>query len=183
MKKTFGYIIFFLLTLFLWDLTLNQSQPQAAAGQALPRYFEAPEFVGLTDWINSEEIRSIKDLRGKVVLVDFWTFGCINCIHTLPYVQAWHEKFKEQGLIVLGVHAPEFGYERKKENVLKAVKKYGLTYPVVIDNGFNYWRSYRNRYWPAFFLIDKKGVVRYKHFGEGRYGETEAAIMNLLGES
>lgn len=183
MKKIFVWSFFLVFFLTLWVFNIYAGKQAAVAGQALPRLFEAPEFVGLTDWINSEEIKSIKNLRGKVVLVDFWTFGCINCIHTLPYVQQWHEKFRDRGLVVLGVHAPEFGYERKKDNVKRAVKKYGLTYPVVIDNDFNYWRAYRNRYWPAFFLIDKEGVVRYKHFGEGRYQVTEAAIQNLLDES
>lgn len=150
------------------------------AQKELPMYFAAPEFIGLTDWINSPAIKSIRDLKGKVVLVDFWTFGCINCIHTLPYVQRWYEKYKGEGLVVLGIHAPEFSFERQLDNVMGAVKKYGLTYPVAIDNGFNYWRAYHNRYWPAFFLIDKNGVVRYKHFGEGRYKETENAIVTLL---
>jgi len=122
----------------------------------------------------------MKELRGKVILVDFWTYSCFNCINTFPYVQSWHEKYAKEGLVVLGIHAPEFWFERKLDNVKQAVKKHGLTFPIALDNGFKLWRAYRNRYWPAFYLIDKNGVVRYTHFGEGRYRETEAAIASLL---
>ena len=160
-------------------------------GKLLPKLYPAPEFTGLKKWINSREIKSMHDLRGKVVLsmhdlrgkvvlIDFWTFGCINCIHTLPHVQKWHKTYKDKGLVVLGIHAPEFDYERKIKNVREAVNKYGLTFPVAIDNGFKLWRAYKNRFWPAMYLIDKGGTVRYMHFGEGRYKETEAAIVNLL---
>jgi thiol-disulfide isomerase/thioredoxin len=149
-------------------------------GKLLPKINRAPEFTGLKNWINSPEIKSMRDLRGKVVLIDFWTFGCINCIHTLPYVQKWHQTYKDHGLVVLGIHAPEFDYEKKLKNVMRAVNKYGLTFPVAIDNGFKLWRAYRNRFWPAMYLIDKDGIVRYIHFGEGRYKETESAIVSLL---
>ena len=146
----------------------------------LPTLYPAPEFSGLANWINSREIKSIRELRGKVVLVDFWTYSCFNCVNTFPYVQGWHEKFKDDGLVVLGIHAPEFAFERDTNNVKNAVKKYGLTYPIALDNGFKLWRAYKNRYWPAFYLIDKQGMVRYTHFGEGRYKEMEAAIASLL---
>ncbi len=106
--------------------------------------------------------------------------NCINCIHTFPYVQKWHEAYKEKGLVVLGIHAPEFDFERKPENVIAAVKRFGLTFPVAIDNGFKLWRAYKNRFWPAFYLVDKEGIVRYMHFGEGRYRDTEADIVYLL---
>ncbi len=146
----------------------------------LPRLFKAPEFRGLSNWINSDPIRSMNDLKGKVVLVDFWTFGCVNCIHTLPYVKEWHNRYADRGLVVLGVHAPEFQYERKLENVQAAVKRFQIKYPVVQDNDFKFWRAYKNRYWPALFLVDADGIVRYTHYGEGRYRETEGAIVKLL---
>jgi len=152
-------------------------KPQASS---LPVLFKAPEIPDLTHWINSNKIKSMKELRGKVVLVDFWTYSCFNCINTFPYVQSWHEKYEKDGLVVLGIHAPEFRFERNLDNVKGAVKKHGLTFPIALDNGFKLWRAYGNRYWPAFYLIDKNGVVRYRHFGEGRYQETEAAIANLL---
>lgn len=148
---------------------------------SLPFLFDAPELVGLTNWINTEPIGSMKELRGQVVLLDFWTYSCINCIRTLPYIQSWHEKYADDGLVILGIHAPEFQFEQKLENVQKAVNEFGLTYAVVQDNDFKTWRAYGNRYWPAKYLIDQNGVVRYVHFGEGDYEETEANIAELLG--
>ena len=169
----------------LWAILIfsaSQAMAHSAKPQpsSLPVLFDAPEIPGLTHWINSKKINSMKELRGKVVLVDFWTYSCFNCINTFPYVQAWHEKYAKDGLVVLGIHAPEFKFERNLDNVKRAVKKHGLTFPIALDNGFKLWRAYRNRYWPAFYLIDKGGVVRYTHFGEGRYRETEAAIVSLL---
>lgn len=142
----------------------------------------APDLLGLTNWINSEEISSLSELHGKVVLVDFWTYSCINCIRTLPHVQALYEKYGEDGFVVLGLHAPEFSYEHKVENVRAAVIKHGLTYPIAQDNDFKTWRNYENRYWPAHYLIDKDGVVRYTHFGEGKYEEMDDWVGRLLGE-
>ncbi|MBU0727429.1 redoxin domain-containing protein [Patescibacteria group bacterium] len=147
---------------------------------SLPKLFVAPEFVGLENWINTEAIASMEDLKGKVVLIDFWTYSCINCIRTLPYIQSWHELYADQGLVIIGVHAPEFQFEQKFENVQKAVDDFGLSYAVVQDNDFKLWRSYNNHYWPAKYLIDKDGIVRYTHFGEGEYTETESAIVELL---
>ena len=166
-----------LFSAFLPGSTAHSFKPEPSS---LPTLFKAPEISELGDWINSKKISSMKELRGKVVLVDFWTYSCYNCINTFPYVQAWHEKYARDGLVVLGIHAPEFQFERKLDNVKQAVQKHGLTFPIALDNGFKVWRAYGNRYWPAFYLIDKKGVVRYKRFGEGRYRETEAAIVNLL---
>ncbi len=155
--------------------------PANVSGEAkLPTLYEAPEFRGLTNWLNTQPIESMQKLRGKVVLIDFWTYSCINCINTLPYVKKWHKKYADKGLVVIGVHAPEFKFERIPKNVVKAVKDYELQYPIAMDNGFKLWRAYRNRYWPAKYLIDKDGVVRFTHFGEGRYKETEAAIVALL---
>ena len=165
------------LLLFVSYAAAHSAKPQPSS---LPVLFNAPEISGLSHWINSEKINSMRELRGKVVLLDFWTYSCFNCINTFPYVQAWHKKYAKEGLVVLGIHAPEFSFERKLDNVKQAVKKHGLTFPIALDNGFKLWRAYRNRYWPAFYLIDKNGVVRYTHFGEGRYRETEAAIVSLL---
>lgn len=158
------------------------SQPQASPESAsLPDLGAAPELAGLTNWINSEPIDSLAELRGKVVLVDFWTYSCINCIRTLPYLESWHEKYAADGLVILGIHAPEFQFERVPENVQKAVQDAGLSYPIAQDNDFKTWKNYNNRYWPAKYLIDRDGQIRYRHFGEGEYAETEAAIAELLG--
>ncbi len=146
----------------------------------------APEFSGITTWLNTDSGRALtmsEDLKGKVVLIDFWTYSCINCIRTLPYVREWHEKYKDAGFTVIGVHTPEFLFEQKTENVAAAIKQYQLTYPVAQDNQYATWQSYRNRYWPAHYLIDAKGNIRYTHFGEGKYQETEAAIQALLQEA
>lgn len=142
----------------------------------------APEFTGLTKWLNSEPL-TIAELKGKVVLVDFWTYTCINCIRTLPYLTQWHEKYKDDGLVIIGVHAPEFAFEKKEENVLDAMKRYNITYPVVQDNDFATWKAYNNQYWPAKYIIDAEGKVRYSHFGEGEYEKTEKVIQQLLSES
>jgi len=140
----------------------------------------APDIVGLQNWINSDGYESLSELRGQVVLIDFWTYSCVNCIRTLPYLQDWHEKYAKDGLVILGIHAPEFAFEKVPENVQDAVTEYGITYPVVLDNDFATWRAYENRYWPAKYLIDRDGSIRYYHFGEGDYDETEMAITTLL---
>jgi len=169
---------------------LESTQEKPAAAQAenvqttdmLPHLYPAPELSGLTNWLHNEPIESLAALKGKVVLIDFWTYSCINCIRTLPYIQSWHEDYTDSGLVILGLHAPEFQFEHKPENVAKAVKDFGLTYPIAQDNDFATWRAYNNHYWPAKYLIDRDGFVRYTHFGEGEYDETEAAIAELLGE-
>lgn len=163
------------------DSALDSTTEVMPDGFMLRDLGPAPELTGLQNWINSESIASLNDLRGKVVLIDFWTYSCINCIRTLPYLQSWHEKYADEGLVILGLHAPEFQFEKKIENVQKAVDEFGLTYPVVQDNDFKTWRAYGNRYWPAKYLIDKDGRIRYTHFGEGEYLETEEAITYLLG--
>jgi thiol-disulfide isomerase/thioredoxin len=141
----------------------------------------APEFVGIESWINSAPL-SMRQLRGKVVLVDFWTFDCINCLHVLPYVKAWHQKYKDQGLVVVGVHTPEHGFERKLDNLQAAVQRKGISFPVAQDSRFATWDAYANQYWPAFYLVDKKGEIVYTHFGEGDYARTEAQIRKLLAQ-
>ncbi|WP_095124720.1 cytochrome c biogenesis protein DipZ [Pseudomonas sp. Irchel s3a12] len=141
-----------------------------------------PSLAGAVQWLNSPEL-SAEALRGKVVLVDFWTYDCINCQHTLPYVKDWAKKYEKDGLVVIGVHTPEYGYERIIENVKDQVKKLGITYPVAIDNNYAIWRNFDNQYWPAHYLIDAKGQVRYSHFGEGRYEAQEQMIQQLLEEA
>ncbi len=143
----------------------------------------APEFTGLTKWLNTEKPLTLQELRGKVVLVDFWTYTCINCIRTLPYVTSWYDKYKDDGFVVIGVHSPEFAFEKEEKNVLEAIEKYNINYPVPQDNDFATWKAYDNQFWPAHYLIDAKGVIRRVHFGEGEYDKTEQAIQTLLKEA
>jgi thiol-disulfide isomerase/thioredoxin len=131
-------------------------------------------------WLNSEPLTAA-GLRGSVVLVDFWTYSCVNWLRTLPYLRAWHERYRDRGLVVVGAHAPEFGFEHDLENVRRATGELGVGYPVVIDNDFLIWRAFENHYWPAVYLADGEGRVRFQHFGEGEYEETERAIQRLLG--
>ncbi|MSR67277.1 redoxin domain-containing protein [Candidatus Peribacteria bacterium] len=149
----------------------------------LPRLIRAPEFAGLGPWHNSEPF-TLESLRGKIVLVDFWTYSCINCIRTLPYLQGYWEKFKDTGKFVLiGVHSPEFTFEKSQKNVAMAIRSHGLTYPVAQDNDFDTWSAFANKYWPAKYLIDGEGYIRYMHFGEGEYEGTDLAIRSLLRET
>jgi len=142
----------------------------------------APELIPGGAWYNSEPLK-LADLRGKVVLIDFWTYSCINCQRTLPYLREWNEKYQDKGLVIIGVHSPEFEFEKKESNVAQAIKDFKLTYPVVQDNDFATWRAYENRYWPAKYFIDKNGVIRRTHFGEGAYDESERMIQELLKEA
>lgn len=139
----------------------------------------APEFPTECAWINSAPL-SMEQLRGKPVLIDFWTYSCVNCIRTIPHVQAWHEKYRKAGLTVIGVHSPEFAFEKDEGNVRRAVKEFGITYPVVLDPDFSIWNAYANKYWPHAFLVDQRGMVVYDHAGEGAVMETEHAIISAL---
>ncbi|MCD8485123.1 cytochrome c biogenesis protein DipZ [Candidatus Woesebacteria bacterium] len=151
--------------------------------QTLPQLGAAPEIIPGGQWFNSEPLTlQALENENKVVLIDFWTYSCINCIRTLPYLKEWHEKYSDQGLVIIGVHAPEFEFEKDAKNVAEAIADFEIQYPVVQDNDFATWRAYNNRYWPAKYLIDANGVIRYTHFGEGEYAETENAIRELLGE-
>lgn len=150
------------------------------SGADLPNYGPAPEFTGIMNWLNVDQPLTLRDLRGKVVLVDFWTYSCINCLRTLPHLTDWYGKYKDQGLVIVGVHTPEFEFEKKTANVADALERYGITYPVAQDNSYGTWQAYRNHYWPAHYLIDGEGNVREFHFGEGNYEETERAIQELL---
>lgn len=142
----------------------------------------APEFPPGASWLQGGPLR-MADLRGRPVLIDFWDYTCVNCIRTLPYVKEWHRRYREHGLTVVGVHAPEFSFARESGNVLRAVRGHGIEYPVVLDNDYAIWQSYANRYWPAKYLVDGGGYLRYLHYGEGAYVETEQAIQTLLRES
>jgi thiol-disulfide isomerase/thioredoxin len=141
----------------------------------------APELKGAVAWINSQPL-TMDSLRGKVVLVDFWTYSCINCLRTLPYLRKWAEKYRDQGLVVIGVHSPEFAFEKLTDNVRTAVSQLRLTYPIAVDSDSKIWAAYKNRYWPAHYLIDTRGRVRFHHFGEGAYEESELQIQQLLRE-
>ena len=153
----------------------------AATPLTLPVEGVLPDLAGATTWLNSPPL-SAQALRGKVVLIDFWTFGCINCQRALPYVRAWAEKYKDQGLVVIGVHSPEFAFERKVDNVKRAAHDLGLGFPIAIDNEFAIWRSFSNQYWPAHYFVDAQGQIRFHHFGEGEYERSEQVIRQLLDE-
>ncbi len=141
----------------------------------------APEFPPGVQWLQGMP-QKMADLRGKVVLVDFWDYTCVNCIRTLPYLKEWHRRYADHGLRVIGVHAPEFSFARESGNVQRAVREHGIEYPVVLDNDYAIWQAYANRYWPAKYLVDGKGYLRYVHFGEGAYDRTEEAVRTLLKE-
>ena len=147
-----------------------------------PKGPTAADFTGITQWINSQPL-SIDELRGRVVLVDFWTYTCINCLRTLPYLRDWNDKYASKGLVVVGVHSPEFEFEKEESKVRDAIARERVTWSVAMDNDFKTWRAYRNRWWPHKFLIDRDGYVRYHHIGEGAYDETETKIRELLEEA
>jgi cytochrome c biogenesis protein CcdA/thiol-disulfide isomerase/thioredoxin len=149
---------------------------------ALPAEDLVPSYAGASDWLNSPPLTP-EALKGHVVLVGFWTYSCINCLRAIPYVRAWAEKYKDQGLIVIGVHAPEFAFEQNVANVKRAVADLKVTYPVAIDNNYAVWQAFRNHYWPAYYFIDAQGHVRYHHFGEGEYDHSERVIQLLLKEA
>jgi thiol-disulfide isomerase/thioredoxin len=144
---------------------------------------QLPEFQGISEWMNSGSPVTTKDLRGKVVLVQIWTLGCINCVRTLPYVTSWHQKYAAKGLQTIGIHTPEFAFERDRQNIRRAIAKHGITYPVGVDNDFQTWKAFKNEYWPHLFLADRQGIIRYDHIGEGAYDETERKIRELLGQA
>jgi cytochrome c biogenesis protein CcdA/thiol-disulfide isomerase/thioredoxin len=158
-------------------------KPKAAgAADALPVEGQAPSLAGAVEWLNSPPL-TIEGLRGKVVVVDFWTYSCINCLRSLPYIRAWAEKYKDQGLVVIGVHAPEFAFEKNIDNVRQATKDLKVDYPVAIDNDYAIWRAFDNQYWPAHYFIDAQGRIRHHHFGEGEYAQSEKIIQQLLAEA
>jgi cytochrome c biogenesis protein CcdA/thiol-disulfide isomerase/thioredoxin len=153
--------------------------PRLKAGEPLPVEGRMPSLAGATQWLNSPPLSS-RSLRGKVVLVDFWTYSCINCIRTLPYVRGWADKYRDHGLVVIGVHAPEFAFEKDPANVARAIRELGVDYPVALDNDYAIWQGFNNEYWPAHYFIDAQGLIRHHHFGEGGYHESEDVIRQLL---
>jgi cytochrome c biogenesis protein CcdA/thiol-disulfide isomerase/thioredoxin len=157
------------------------SQHKTLPESQLRDFGHAPDFKGVDSWINSKPL-TLASLRGKVVLVDFWTYSCINCLRTLPYVERWYETYRKAGLVVVGVHTPEFAFEHVRSNVERAVSSLGISYPVALDNGYGTWTAWGNRYWPAKYFVDRSGHVRYAHFGEGEYERIEAVIRTLLAE-
>jgi thiol-disulfide isomerase/thioredoxin len=163
----------------LHDLGIGSSNP---AQSNLAVGATAPDFVGIDHWLNSSPL-TMAGLRGKVVLVDFWTYSCVNCIRTLPYLEGWYQKYNSAGLVIIGVHTPEFAFEHDTANVAAAIARFGITYPVAQDNEYATWGAYANEYWPADYLIDANGHLRATQFGEGNYAGTEADIRALLAEA
>ncbi|MCV0430031.1 redoxin family protein [Nitrosopumilus sp.] len=143
---------------------------------------KAPQLVGIADYLNTTPQKLQKIMKDKVILYDIWTYSCINCIRTLPYIIAWDDKYSDQGLLIIGIHSPEFEFEKNSENVKMAIEKHGIKYPVVMDNDMETWKAFENRYWPRKYIADHEGYLRYDHIGEGRYQETEKVIQKLLEE-
>lgn len=175
-----------LLTLFLFGCAARDIQPQSeettmSKTASLPDLGPAPELTN-DIWLNADAPLRLADLRGQVVIVEMWTFGCINCQNVMPSLKKWHSAYKDQGLVIIGNHYPEFDYESDLDNLKDAIARFEIEYPVAQDNDGVTWRAYKNRYWPALYLIDKQGHIRYTHFGEGRYKEIEENIQALLAE-
>jgi cytochrome c biogenesis protein CcdA/thiol-disulfide isomerase/thioredoxin len=164
------------------DTGHNMMMSSTHSSGSLPVEGDAPSFDGATLWINSPPLTE-QALRGKVVVVDFWTYSCINCLRALPFVKSWYAKYKDHGLVVVGVHAPEFAFEKDSDNVRRAVKQLGITYPVALDNEYAIWQSFNNQFWPAHYFIDANGHIRAHHFGEGEYDQSEQIIRTLLTEA
>ena len=192
MRKALPYILIIIVLLIAGGIYIDRATgnktvsnvinnvQDAMSGSEIKNYGQAPEFTGISNWLNSGPL-TIQELKGKVVLVDFWTYSCINCIRTLPYVTKWYDTYKDQGLVVIGVHTPEFAFEKVSANVQDAIKRFGIHYPVAQDNDYGTWSAYNNQYWPAEYLINKDGEIVYEHFGEGNYDHTENTIRQLLG--
>jgi cytochrome c biogenesis protein CcdA/thiol-disulfide isomerase/thioredoxin len=162
--------------------TTGAGASASAAGADLPVEGELPSLAGAVQWLNSPPLTP-QGLRGKVVMVDFWTYSCINCLRALPYVKSWYARYRDQGLVVIGVHAPEFAFEKNPVNVTRAVHDLGITYPVALDNNYAIWKAFNNEYWPAHYFIDAQGRIRGHHFGEGDYAQSEQLIRELLTEA
>ncbi len=164
------------------SVSATASGVSASVSASKDGFAAAPELQGIAGYLNAPEGFRLSDVKGKVVLVDFWTYSCINCIRTLPYLTSWDAKYKDQGLVIVGVHTPEFDFEKKIDNVGSAVREHGIGYPVVLDNDYATWRAYQNQYWPHKYLVDAEGFIRYDHIGEGAYDEREKQIVKLLQE-
>jgi len=167
---------------FLGTLLALSAGQLPGIANAAPSFYDhgnAPEFAGIDQWLNSPPL-TMAGLRGKVVLIDFWTYSCINCLRTLPHINRWARNYRQEGLVVVGVHTPEFPFERSTSNVQTAMQRFGVKHPVAQDNSYRTWKAYNNKYWPATYLVDANGRIQYQHVGEGDYEETEAAIRVLL---
>lgn len=162
-------------------LLLSSHSGAADYSAPLPDLGAAPELSALSGWLNSAPL-TIASLRGKVVLVEFWTYACSSCVASMPYVSRWHSQFKSSGLALVGIHTPEFSFEKDAGNFATAVRRLAVEYPVAQDNQYATWAAFSNSYWPAIYLIDRKGHLRYRHFGEGKYQQSEQAIRQLLAE-
>ncbi len=188
MRKVFGVVILLAVGFIASGVdaqsffTKNETTSTASGllEDALPNPYPAPEFSGIQEWLNSNPL-TMQELKGKVVLIDFWTYSCINCVRTLPYITQWDRTYRDKGLVIIGVHAPEFAFEKDIGNVKNALSDHNIEYPVAIDNKLDTWTAFKNRYWPAHYLINQEGKVVYTHFGEGHYAETENNIRHLLG--
>jgi len=180
----FGILAAIIIVAALSTTVFNRSVTgsNSIKGANLPDYGPAANIIGISAWVNSPPL-SMSQLRGKVVLVDFWTYSCINCIRSIPHLNAWEGEYGSNGLVIIGVHSPEFGFEHNLTNVKSAVTRFNITYPVALDNNYSTWDAYRNNYWPADYLIDKNGELRYASYGEGDYNQTENAIRALLQEA
>lgn len=187
-RKTFGVIILLSVGFIASGIdaqslfTKKETPISNVVGlqDALPTPYPAPEFVGIEAWLNSNPL-TMHSLEGKVVLIDFWTYSCINCVRTLPYITKWDATYRDKGLVIIGVHAPEFEFEKDVNNIKAALAKHNIQYPVAVDNKLDTWTAFQNQYWPAHYLINQKGEVVYTHFGEGNYAQTENNIRHLLG--
>jgi thiol-disulfide isomerase/thioredoxin len=158
----------------------NRSSAANQVAVAPAESIAIPEFQGISQWLNSNPL-TVADLKGSVTLIQFWTFACINCQRTLPYVTRWHQDYAAKGLKVIGVHTPEFAFERDVNNIRAALEEHNITYAVPLDNDYKTWSAYKNQFWPHLFLADRQGLIRYDHIGEGAYDETEQTIRQLLG--
>ncbi len=176
----FGIIVLLIAASALSTTVFNKSlSSKNATALNLTDYGKAPALAGLSGWINSQPL-NISSLKGKVVIIDFWTYSCINCIRSIPHLNAWYNAYGDNGLVIIGVHTPEFPFEHNYSNVYGAVQRFGIRYPVALDNNYSTWDAYGNEYWPADYIIDKNGDIRYEVFGEGNYNQTEAVIRSLL---
>lgn len=182
MKRfVFGLIAFVLFGCAPQQGSVQSTDSSMPKPASLPDLGPAPELTNST-WLNVDTPLRLADLHGKVVMVEMWTFGCINCQHVMPSLKEWHSKYKDQGLVIIGNHYPEFSYEEDLDNLKDAIARYDIQYAIAQDNDGDTWRAYKNHYWPTLYLIDKQGHIRYVHIGEGRYKETEANIKALLEE-
>jgi len=184
-----GIIISAIVGTLSFAFSIIETQPPQALNDNLQKqtidksgFKKAPKLVGIANYINTTPQELEKEIQGKVVLYDIWTYSCINCIRTLPYITAWNEKYADDGLLIIGIHSPEFEFEKDVKNVQIAVEKYGIKYPVVLDNEWQTWKAFENRYWPRKYIADHEGYIRYDHIGEGEYQETEKVIQQLLEE-